>query len=109
LTCDVKLLMRKQIRYGYLVRARKPRLQLIEIIQRYELREKPTGIVRCIDCNGIIRAVDKARVEARLQPLTKKYYQDFYQCDSCEKIYWKGSHYDHMQGFRNRIEQQLDD
>ncbi|MCK4834597.1 MAG: hypothetical protein KAT12_07455, partial [Gammaproteobacteria bacterium] len=24
---------------------------------------------------------------------TKKYYNEFFQCDSCRKIYWKGSHY----------------
>ncbi len=107
LTCDVKLLMRKQVRYGYWVRARKPRLQLIEVINRYELTHCRTGVVRCIDCNGIIHAVAKQQIEHRLQPLTRLHYHEFYQCDGCNKLYWKGSHYDHMEQFRTRIEQRI--
>jgi uncharacterized protein with PIN domain len=37
--------------------------------------------------------VGKYEVEKLLQPKTRRYYDEFYRCDSCEKIFWKGSHY----------------
>ena len=80
---------------------------MIEIIERYDLTRCRTGMVRCIDCNGVIRAVDKRDIEDRLQPLTRIHYHEFYRCDGCGKLYWKGSHYDHMERFRDRIEQQF--
>lgn len=95
-TCDRKLLTRKKIRYGYLMRSRIPRQQIVELVKRYQLLDHPTHEVRCMECNGIIRAVSKEKIVAQLQPLTKRHYQEFYQCDYCHKIYWKGSHYSKM-------------
>jgi uncharacterized protein len=51
---------------------------------------------RCIACNGILEAVDKAAIEVRLQPNTKNYFNEFWQCSQCRRVYWKGSHYERM-------------
>ena len=56
------------------------------------------NVARCMECNGIIHSVDKQDIESRLLPLTKKYYDVFYQCDQCGKIYWEGSHFEKMRG-----------
>ena len=97
LTCDRKLLMRKKIQYGYLVRSRNPPEQVREVLKRYRLFDYRSTVARCLNCNGIIQSVSKAEIEDRLLPLTRKYYDDFYQCDSCRKIYWEGSHFDNIQ------------
>jgi len=97
LTCDRQLLMRKQITYGYFVRARQPREQLLEILTRFDLYEEQNPLTRCIHCNGKINSVDKQEIEDQLLAKTKKYYNDFFQCRDCKKIYWKGSHYLKMQ------------
>ncbi len=96
LTCDVKLLMRKQISRAYFVRSRQPRQQLLEVLSRFDLYDNLKPFTRCMSCNGITRAVDKRDIEQRLLPKTKKYYHDFYQCESCNKIYWQGTHYQKM-------------
>ncbi len=93
LTCDRRLLMRKQITHGYFVRARQPKQQLLEILSRFDLYNNLHPFSRCMHCNGITRAVDKQQIEDRLPAKTKKYYHEFYQCENCHKIYWKGSHY----------------
>jgi hypothetical protein len=36
---------------------------------------------------------EKATVEHLLEPKTKKYYHEFFQCTACGQVYWKGSHY----------------
>ena len=35
-------------------------------------------------------------VSEKLEPLTKKYYDDFKICPACDQVYWKGSHYEKM-------------
>ena len=96
LTRDRQLLMRKTIRFGYLIRSLQPEEQIFEIFQRFNL----TGIVkpyhRCLRCNVPLVAVDKNSILHRLQPKTKKYFQDFHLCPQCERVYWKGSHYERM-------------
>jgi uncharacterized protein with PIN domain/sulfur carrier protein ThiS len=96
LTCDRKLLMRKQVSYGYYVRNRQPQQQLLEILSRYDLYAQIKPFSRCMHCNGNTRPVSKRSIETQLLEKTKKYYNDFYQCDDCKKIYWKGSHYQQM-------------
>jgi hypothetical protein len=97
LTCDRKLLMRKQIRYGYLVRSRRPREQIDEVMKRFDLFNYQPSVARCMQCNGIIDVVEKQQIESQLLPLTRKHYNRFFQCDSCQKIYWEGSHFGNMQ------------
>jgi uncharacterized protein with PIN domain len=49
-----------------------------------------------MDCNGIIEKVDKTEVVHLLQQNTRKAFNDFYQCSSCRKVYWEGSHWKRM-------------
>jgi uncharacterized protein with PIN domain len=93
LTCDRRLLMRKQITHGYFVRERQPKQQLLEILNRFDLFNNLKPFTRCMHCNGITQPVKKQKIEAQLLPKTKKYYDEFFQCKTCNKIYWKGSHY----------------
>jgi hypothetical protein len=103
LTCDRLLLMRKQISYGYFVRSRQPHEQLIEVLSRYGLYKDIKPFTRCMHCNGNTRAVRKQDIATQLLPKTKKYYDEFYQCDSCKKVYWQGSHYLRMQDMINMV------
>ncbi len=102
-TSDRRLLMRKQVSLGYLMRSRNPRQQIMELMARYQLNRQPIEVVRCGNCNGIIRAVDKQDIDSQLLPLTRKYYRTFYQCEDCKKIFWKGSHYQRMQALISSI------
>ena len=97
LTRDIKLLMRKKITHGTFVRATQPQQQLLEIISRLDLRNSLKPFSRCLHCNGKIQPVDKSAIMDRLMPRTIKYYNDFWQCKRCRKVYWKGSHYLRMQ------------
>jgi uncharacterized protein with PIN domain len=96
LTCDRQLLMRKQITHGYFIRSRQPQQQLLDVLLRFDLYNNLQPFTRCMHCNGKIRPVKKQSIEDRLPPGTKKYYNEFFQCEICNKIYWKGSHYQKM-------------
>lgn len=96
LTRDRRLLHHKTISHGYWVRSTHPDTQLKEVLNRCDLSHQVKPFHRCIECNGEIQSVAKATVLDRLEPLTKQHYQKFYRCLDCDKVYWKGSHYEHM-------------
>lgn len=93
LTRDRRLLFHKIIVHGFWVRAVNPEKQIREIMQRTGLTDHIQPFHRCLECNGLIQPVAKLAIIARLEPLTRKYYDEFFQCEHCSKVYWKGSHY----------------
>lgn len=97
LTRDRGLLKRKIVANGYCIRADDPEQQLAEVVTQYQLNSYITPFQRCPRCNGKLAPVKKEDIIDQLQPLTRKYYDEFMQCTSCEQIYWKGSHFQHMQ------------
>ncbi|HID81924.1 MAG TPA: twitching motility protein PilT [Chromatiales bacterium] len=92
LTRDRTLLQRKIITHGYFVRADKPLIQTKEVLKRFDLYRSLAPFTRCTRCNGILKPVEKESIMERLEPLTKKYYDDFLICPDCQQIYWEGSH-----------------
>ncbi len=94
LTRDRSLLQHKIITHGYFVREVRPRLQVPEVLSRFDLYRLIAPFTRCIRCNGILQAVDKQLIEARLEPKTRRYYNRFRMCSGCGRIYWQGSHYE---------------
>jgi len=109
LTRDVNLLKCKSITHGYRVRSQKPETQLVEVLKRFDLKNLIRPLSRCIVCNGDISKVSKKSISHRLKPKTREYYEEFYRCDSCRNIYWKGSHYQKMERFISRITNNWED
>jgi uncharacterized protein with PIN domain len=96
LTRDRRLLMHKILSRGYLVRSLYPLEQFHEVVQRYKLTTWIRPFQRCLRCNHLLEPVEKETILERLEPLTRKYYDDFRICQSCHQVYWKGSHYERM-------------
>ncbi len=96
LTRDRSLLKRSIITHGYFVREFDPRKQLDEVIQRFDLRNQIVPFGRCTRCNGMVEAVSKKTVEHLLEPKTRLYFDEFWQCTGCGQVYWEGSHVKHM-------------
>ena len=97
LTRDRRLLMRKSIPRGYCVRQDDPQEQIRAVLQRYNLYRQVHPFQRCLRCNHLLQSVAKSQVLERLEPLTKRYFDEFSLCPACNQVYWKGSHYEHMQ------------
>lgn len=87
-----RLLMRKVIDRGYLVRSQLIQEQVREVIERFDLLKHLKPFTRCALCNGILERVVKEKVLQRLEPKTRKYFFDFFQCQNCGQVYWQGSH-----------------
>ena len=78
------------------VRATRPREQVAEVMQRFDLYEQAHPFTRCMECNTVIETVTKDAVLANLQRDTARVHKHFWRCPRCERIYWQGSHYQRM-------------
>ena len=97
LTRDRHLLMRKAVRRGYCPRSLDSHRQAEEVLRRFDLVSQVMPFRRCLRCNTLLVPVQKAEVLDQLEPLTRLYYDEFHRCPACGQIYWKGSHYQHLQ------------
>jgi uncharacterized protein with PIN domain len=97
LTRDRVLLKHKEITHGYWVRNTAGDRQLAEVIKRFDLKNQIRPFTRCLLCNKPIEPIAKEKIIKRLPPRTAKYFNTFYYCSACDKLYWPGSHYQRMQ------------
>lgn len=103
LTRDRGLLKRNQVAFGYCIRDQNPRRQLLEVIRRYDLLSEIRPFTRCPRCNGLLVPAEKSAVIDQLPANTVQYFQRFWQCRDCQKVYWQGSHYQHIQDWLNTL------
>lgn len=64
--------------------------QLADVLDRFVPPLAP--YTRCTACNGLLGHVAKAEVVTRLQPGTARSYEEFAQCATCGRVYWRGAH-----------------
>jgi len=104
LTRDRGLLKRRVVRRGAFVRSDRPVEQLVEVARRFGLVDcwRPFG--RCIRCNAPLVASTREEVLDRLEPLTRRYFNDFRRCPGCDAVYWKGSHHARMARLVERVQ-----
>lgn len=96
LTRDRKLLMHKEIKFGYILRSDFPEEQFKEVYTKYSLKSWVKPFTRCLECNGKLEIVEKSYVIGRVPYRVFEMHDTFAMCDKCGKIYWGGSHYEHM-------------
>ena len=94
LSRDLGLLMRKRVKWASFIWSDDPKEQLKEVFKRYSLSHYYQGESRCVNCNSQLEKIEKEEIIERLEPKTKKYFNDFRYCKNCDKIYWRGSHFE---------------
>jgi len=97
LTRDLGLLKHNVVTHGYWLRETDPKLQVREIMDKFDLYSSAAPLTRCIECNGPIVSVEKSEVQDELPAITNEVFTEFFKCKACHKVYWRGSHYDEMQ------------
>jgi uncharacterized protein with PIN domain len=90
LTRDRGLLMRRAVSAGAYVRGNDPDEQLADVLDRFGLPLAPW--TRCLNCNGFLEPVEKSTVIERLEPGTRRSYDEFARCTACGQVYWRGAH-----------------
>lgn len=93
LTRDKGILKQNAVTHGYWIRHDDPSHQLTEVVGRFQLQNSFKPFSRCSDCNALLKPVKKEDIEHQLPADTFRYYETFWQCSGCGKIYWEGSHF----------------
>jgi len=100
LTRDRGLLRRRSLWLGAHVRNADPDDQLDEVLSRFAPPLAPW--TRCTACNAPLVATEKSDVEALLEPGTRRTYDVFARCSSCDRVYWRGAHHRRLQQIVDR-------
>jgi uncharacterized protein len=112
LTRDKGLLMRSIVQYGYYVRETDPQQQVPEVMQRFDLFKLVSPFQRCLRCNGLLEPVAKESIIDQLPETVRclrqpskmvSHNQEFRRCEDCAQIYWKGSHYERLQQYIDKV------
>jgi len=103
LTKDRGILKRNGVTHGYFVRSTIVEVQAKEVIKRFDLQKEIKEFTRCIECNDLLKPVEKETIIHQLPPKVATTQNEFYGCPSCKKTYWKGTHYQRMLSFIKRL------
>jgi len=107
LTKDSQIMRRKVVTSGKVkavfLDVDNPKEQLRKVIQALHLdcRFKPFSI--CLECNHTLVERTKEEVRGRVPPYVFRTKEQFMECPSCHRVYWRGTHWQAM----NRILQRL--
>src|ERR1035437_1807157 len=103
LTKDRNLLKRNDVTHGYWIRNKEVIDQLKEVAIRFHLNNLIQPFSRCMKCNTLLKKTEKKNIMERLEENTRNFFDEFFTCPSCNRIYWKGSHYQKMVKIINAI------
>ena len=96
LTRDRGLLKHNAVTHGYWLRETGSKLQLSEIVRRFDLMHLIRPFTRCMACNGILRPATKNEVLHLLPLRIAELHDEYQRCSQCGRAYWKGSHHRRM-------------
>jgi uncharacterized protein len=52
---------------------------------------------RCMQCGGALRRVSKEAVAHRIPPKTALWLDEYFVCNECDQLFWRGTHWRAMQ------------
>jgi len=68
--------------------------KLADLAKRFGFTlEIDLSVSRCPTCNASINSVSKEVVVDQIPESTSVYYDDFWKCTGCGKVYWRGAHW----------------
>jgi len=103
LTMDKDLLKRNEITHAYWIRNSDPERQTVEVVKRFQLQKRIKEFTRCLECNTLLKETSKEKIGTRLPQKVKENQDEFYICETCNKIYWRGTHINRMTSLIDRI------
>jgi uncharacterized protein with PIN domain len=105
LTTDRRLMQRGVIRWGavpslLVPMSVKKQQQLVFTVSQLDL---PRKAARCMACGGSLRAVAKIAVRQRIPPRTYPWCDDYFECQRCGKLLWRGTHWERIEHLLNHL------
>jgi uncharacterized protein len=110
LTRDTMMLERREFKNGILrsvfIMDDSLRDQLLQVKNELELILEP-NLVLCPVCNNLLKDMEKKSVKNKVPPYVYKTRDNFKYCSNCGRYYWRGSHYDYIKKYFNKLNNKL--
>jgi len=76
----------------------------------YVLRELELGVraLRCMSCGGALAAVTRSDVAAEVPEKSLRAFDEFFRCEGCRRVYWRGTHFERIEATRTEIARRLE-
>lgn len=103
LTKNRMLLKLKDVTHGILIRPGTAADQIKRIIDYLDIKEMVRPFSRCLLCNSLLEDISKDSVEDRIPPKTRAFCDKYAICRSCNKIYWRGTHFTKIKAVTEEI------
>jgi uncharacterized protein with PIN domain len=83
--------------------------RLAELARRYGFRlEIDMSVSRCPKCNTTVQRIPKEEAMGAVEESTFRYYNEFWECPKCHKVYWQGAHWTRIRKTLEAAESQLE-
>ena len=88
----------------FLLKSDRWRSQLKAVFDKFKIKSSDlTLFSRCMECNEPLETVDKEEIRDRIPEYIYLTHDEFKICKKCGRVYWKGTHVDHMVAELSRI------
>lgn len=108
LTRDTQIVKRHLVTSGevkvILVRSDDFKEQLEQITQELKLPVSPKPLALCLECNVPLTEIEKDCVKDLVPAYVYQTQDEYMECPSCHRIYWKGTHWQRMSEKLREIE-----
>ena len=97
LTCDRRLVERRDARDHILIRSQDLRAQIRQVLAERGLRIRKDRLFRrCIKCNRATRPVSRRSVRLDVPPFVYRTRRRFTRCPACRQVFWRATHVQNM-------------
>jgi uncharacterized protein len=97
LTRDRQLLKRTVVTHAYCVRRLQATEQCVEVVRRFDLAGLAAPFTRCLRCNGRLGREEIGGFAGRIPEGVRARVSEVTRCAGCDRLYWKGTHYDRLE------------
>ena len=97
LTRDTRIMQRRLVTRGrlkaLLIASDQPQRQIRQLIDSLHLDYRFNPFSLCLECNQPLVERKKVELKELVPPYVFKTQEQFRQCPSCRRIYWRGTHW----------------
>ena len=108
LTKDTQILKRRVAATGRLkvimIEADEVKAQLRQVVRVLNLSDKIKAFTLCLECNQPLVTKAKEEVKDLVPPYVFQTQTQYMQCPACQRVYWRGTHWQRMSSELERIE-----
>ena len=72
------------------------REQLRQVVTALQLQPASNPFSRCMECNHLLIPREKDEIRDIVPPYVLKTQEHYMQCPGCNRIYWRGTHWQQM-------------